>query len=368
MTVIVDEYDIAYGFCKAVAPSKEPSPEMLKAVASWKRAESGHMIERNNPWNLTHVPNMPGFKAMDGSFAVFDDLASGIDATAYFLEFQFSDGNWRGYDPIVAAIRAGDATYLMQAIAQSAWDANKYGTTTGGPNHIVEAYDSFGSFLMDNVNPGPLGSLPNANPTYGVTPVTTPDLTPLEIAQANVATSQHYVSVWGTVSADHPLSPGQLAAYEEDKATLAKDQATLAALEATPAPTTATPEAIASSEATAVPGYVEPNAWGTAIDLSAPQTDAYKLAQQWYEAISNPTAANNSTTDPLFRNPNAAGELTDLLTDIIGQGEAYYPIASYPAIPAAVLAYANWADITTVQKIFLRNGTFIARPETQPTS
>ncbi len=238
MPIIVDEYDIAYAFCKAVAPSKEPSPEMLKAVASWKRAESGHMIERNNPWNLTHVPNMPGFKAMDGSFAVFDDLASGIDATAYFLEFQFSDGNWRGYDPIVAAIRAGDATYLMQAIAQSAWDANKYGTTTGGPNHIVEAYDSFGSFLMDNVNPGPLGSLPSANPTYGVPSVTTPDLTPLEIAQANVVTMVHYISVWETVAADHPLSPEQQAAWDKDKATLVKDQATLAALEATPEPAT----------------------------------------------------------------------------------------------------------------------------------
>lgn len=151
---VVNEKDLATRFLHDI---KAPiSNKMLKAVASWMRQESGSHIVRNNPWNLTSFKGMTGFQRYDGAFAVFDNLTDGIQSTATGL-MEFPPTDFRGYAQIVAAARKGDALYFMQCLAQSHWDAARYGTATGGPNHILNVYNHFGSFRTVSVSPGPLG-------------------------------------------------------------------------------------------------------------------------------------------------------------------------------------------------------------------
>ncbi len=261
MTVIVDEHDIATTFYHAVNPTGSPTDDILKAIASWKRAESGHTIQRNNPWNLTFVANMPGFKAMDGGFAEFIDLEHGIIASEYFLTFPFNDGDWRGYGPIIAAIKANDAPRFMQVVAQSAWDAGKYGTTTGGPNNIVKVFDSFGSFLMDTVNPGPAGTLTSNNPTYnppkGVTLVTTGNTAiDVQVAAIDKNLSDYITNKLNAGITD----PAQYASYFDEIRNSVNVLAGLADNSSSGITPTPTPTPVPSTEPTAVSGPVLPPA------------------------------------------------------------------------------------------------------------
>ena len=164
---IINEKDLATQFLKDIDAS--PTSDMLKAVASWMRQESGARIVRNNPWNLTSFHGMSGFVHFDGAFAVFDNLADGIKSTATGL-MEFPPSDWRGYAQIVAAAKSGDAARFMQCLAQSAWDAGRYGTVTGGPNHIVNVYDTFHDYREVSVSPGPLGAIGIPSPTPKPTP------------------------------------------------------------------------------------------------------------------------------------------------------------------------------------------------------
>lgn len=182
------EKDIASLFLTTIeAPD---TLEMQKAVASWKRQESGHTIVRNNPWNITFFTGEQGFQAMDGAFSLFVDLTAGIKAAVFGLE-AFPASDWRGYAQVVAACRSGDPIAFLNALAQSAWDAARYGTLVGGPNHLIEVYNEFVDFVEDSVEPGPLGAgFPDATPI----PEPTPEPTPVpEPAPVSSTTHQYTV-------------------------------------------------------------------------------------------------------------------------------------------------------------------------------
>ena len=181
MTSVVNEKDFATAFLEKVGAPY--SDDMAKAVASWLRQESGSRIVRNNPFNLTFFEGMPGYVGMVGGFAEFDSLSNGIAGTIKGLT-DFPATDWRGYAQIVEAAKAGDPARFMQCLAQSAWDAARYGTLTGGPNHIVNVYDTFGGFRDVSVEPGPLGAefpeepIPAPEPGPEPTPEPTPQPTP----------------------------------------------------------------------------------------------------------------------------------------------------------------------------------------------
>lgn len=177
MSNIVNEQEVAnYFLSKIGAPTD--NADLTKMVASWFRQESGAIIVRNNPANLTFFTGEPGFAGMEGAFSVFDSLTSGIDATAYGLEL-FAASDFRGYAQIVQAARDGNAQYFAQCLAQSAWDAGRYGTIAGGPNHILTVFDNFGAYRDWVVEPGPLGPafespVPAPTPTPEPTPAPAP--------------------------------------------------------------------------------------------------------------------------------------------------------------------------------------------------
>ena len=156
MTDVVNEEDLAVYFLQQI-PDAHDTPEMRRVIVAWKRQESGHNIVRNNPWNITVGADVAGHVGNEGGFAVYGSLALGAQATAKLL-LSAGPTDWRGYQAIVAAIRSGDATYLIQhALSQSAWDAGHYGTLSGGPNHLVATYDAFKTYAIDTVSPGPVG-------------------------------------------------------------------------------------------------------------------------------------------------------------------------------------------------------------------
>lgn len=158
----IDEYDAASYFLHKI--SAPISNQTINAWIAWKRQESGHTILRNQPFNLTFVNGMPGYRGLDGAFAVFDTYQHGLDATVYFLEVFGND--WRGYGEILKAFRGGNALRILQVIAQSAWDEARYGTSHGGPNHLISVYNSIHGDLIDLVYPGPIGTIPHVNPAY----------------------------------------------------------------------------------------------------------------------------------------------------------------------------------------------------------
>jgi hypothetical protein len=124
---------------------------MRKAVIAWMRAESGTTIRANNPWNMTlSAAKETGIKtcgswksASSGlTFAAFCSPQDGARASARLLLHAGSD--WRGYDHVVDAARAGDPIRFLNALAHSAWDGGRYGTKNGGPNKLLNVYASLG--------------------------------------------------------------------------------------------------------------------------------------------------------------------------------------------------------------------------------
>ena len=174
MPDVVNEEDLAVYFLQQI-PDAHDTPEMRRVIVAWKRQESGHNIVRNNPWNITVGADVAGHVGNEGGFAVYGSLALGAQATAKLL-LSAGPTDWRGYQAIVAAIRSGDATYLIQhALSQSAWDAGHYGTLSGGPNHLVATYDAFKTYAIDTVSPGPVGfAIPEATPAPAPAPVSDP--------------------------------------------------------------------------------------------------------------------------------------------------------------------------------------------------
>lgn len=216
MTAVINEKDLATRFLDDIGAPY--SDDMAKAVASWLRQESGARVVRNNPWNLTSFHGMTGFTQFEGAFAVFDNLTDGIKSTVTGLE-EFPPTDFRGYAQIVEAARAGDPQRFMQCLAQSAWDAGRYGTLTGGPNHIVNVYDTFGDFREIEVLPGPLGNgfpepqpapvpspVPSPEPAPQPTPEPTPAPTPEPPVTANTYTVQPGDTLWAI--ADKTLGNG----------------------------------------------------------------------------------------------------------------------------------------------------------------
>lgn len=194
MTSVVNEKDFATEFLTQIGAPV--SDEMCQAVASWLRQESGAIIRRNNPFNLTFFDGMPGFTGMEGGFATFANLTDGIGGTVKGLT-DFPATDWRGYAQIVEAAKAGDPARFMQCLAQSAWDAARYGTLTGGSNHIVNVYDTFGSFRDVSVEPGPLGAgFPEVTPTPQPTPEPTPTPTPEPVPAQRTYTVEPGDNLW----------------------------------------------------------------------------------------------------------------------------------------------------------------------------
>ena len=189
MPDVVNEEDLAAYFLQQI-PGANDTPNMRKVIVAWKRQESGHNIVRNNPWNVTVAADVAGHVGNIDGFAVYGSLKLGIQATAKLL-LSASPTDWRGYQNIVASIQRGDATYLIQhALSQSAWDADRYGTLAGGPNHLLATYDAFKAYSIDTVSPGPVGftvteatptpvPAPVSDPTEAVVPITS-EVTPLD--------------------------------------------------------------------------------------------------------------------------------------------------------------------------------------------
>lgn len=228
MTNIVNEQTVAELFLSKLSAPTD-NPDLTKMVASWFRQESGAIIVRNNPANLTFFTGEPGFAGMEGAFSVFTDLTAGIEATVYGLTL-FPADDWRGYAQIVEAARAGDAQRFAQCLAQSAWDAGRYGTLTGGPNHIVTVFDNFGAYRDWAVEPGPLGSgfsepapapapapepapAPSA-PTYTVVPGDS--LWDIAAAHLGNATRWGEIASLNGISAPYIIHPGEVLTLPND--------------------------------------------------------------------------------------------------------------------------------------------------------
>lgn len=146
------------------------TPLMRKAVIAWMRKESGTTIRANNPWNMTlraasetGVKTCGSWKSQSSGlvFAAFCSPQDGARASARLL---LAGGNdWRGYGRVVKAARLGDPIAFLNALARSAWSADRY----GGPsnNSLLRVYASLG---------GDVSNLP-ATPRDGGTSLVPPD-------------------------------------------------------------------------------------------------------------------------------------------------------------------------------------------------
>ena len=105
--------------------------------------------------------------------------------------------------------------------------------------------------------------------------------------------------------------------------------------------------------------------WGQVnpVAQSAPSGDTYALAQQYYAALTDPTARTGFFAQS---QSNLQNQLNQLLTGIIGNGQAYYPVGAYGVIPDAVLKAANIApaQLAAYQTQLVNGGvTIVQRPE-----
>jgi hypothetical protein len=144
----VDENAIASTFLQELgAPD---TPEMRKAVIAWLRKESGRSIIGNNPFNisLSAAKNLGiplcgerTHSVTGQKFAVFCNVADGTKAAARLL-LRSGPNDWRHYWRVVNAARDGNPTAFLDALARSAWSADRY----GGPsnNSLLRIYKSIG--------------------------------------------------------------------------------------------------------------------------------------------------------------------------------------------------------------------------------
>jgi len=145
--VAITQGEIASAFLRELrAPD---TPLMRKAVIAWMRKESGNTIRGNNPWNMTlraasetGIKTCGSWKSQSSGlvFAVFCTPQDGARASARLLLAGGDD--WRGYGRVVRAARKGDPIAFLDALARSAWSADRY----GGPNNnsLLKIYASLG--------------------------------------------------------------------------------------------------------------------------------------------------------------------------------------------------------------------------------
>lgn len=112
------------------------------------------------------------------------------------------------------------------------------------------------------------------------------------------------------------------------------------------------------------PASVGITTWGQPTTTGmGPSGDTYALAQQYYAALTNPSLRTG-----FFAQSQAdlTNQLNQLVTSIVGAGQAYYPVAAYGAIPTAVLQTAGvtQAQISAYQAQLVTGGaTIVQRPE-----
>ena len=157
------------------------SSRMVYAAVAWVRCESGSNIVGNNPWQqhygppcpptaLAHVkvggrliphsqylkpdPAFPGLVGnrwaapTDTNVAIYATIADGLRQSADNLLRGQRDA-WTGYWPVVLAARRDDPRGFMDALARSAWAADKYGTLRGGESRLVKVYREIVAGLGD---------------------------------------------------------------------------------------------------------------------------------------------------------------------------------------------------------------------------
>jgi hypothetical protein len=97
------------------------TPENLRAITSWERAEGGHWANaaRFNPLNTTQT--MPGSRAMNSvGVQAYTSWGQGLTATVTTLR------NGR-YGSILGALRAGDcAACVAAAVGASPWGTGRF--------------------------------------------------------------------------------------------------------------------------------------------------------------------------------------------------------------------------------------------------
>ncbi len=192
------------------------------------------------------------------------------------------------------------------------------------------------------------------------------NLSPLERAQ-------HYVA---NLTAAKKRGVTITSAGQTVKAELTHYQQVVASLTAASASTTDAPSdpQTPTDPSTSAPSSTP---WGAPIDLSKPATDTYTLAEQWYYATQNPSAAPAGSVFAQADNPGPAlstgssgtygqFQLGQLLGGIVGAGAQYFPTSVYPTIPDSVLqaggaAYGAAAKAASGGTI--AQSTYTPRPE-----
>lgn len=146
------------------------SSRMVYAIVAWVMCETGRIIVGNNPWNqhsgppcpasapaavrgiphsqkIAPDPRYPGLIGnryagpSDRNVAIYDTIEDGLRHSADNLLSGLNPARkWTGYGRVVTAARAGDPRAFMDALAKSAWAADRYGTRNGGENRIIKVY------------------------------------------------------------------------------------------------------------------------------------------------------------------------------------------------------------------------------------
>lgn len=142
------------------------TPAMRLAVGAWLKKESGGTIRANNPWNMTlNAAKSTGVRicgswrsASSGhTFAQFCTVEDGARASAKLLLNAGHD--WRNYDGVVTAARAGNPVGFLNALARSAWSEDRYGTKNGGVNSLLGVYKNLGgNVILDTYSEAAIGS------------------------------------------------------------------------------------------------------------------------------------------------------------------------------------------------------------------
>lgn len=172
-TTTAAERSLAKAFLRLIdAPY---SSRMVYAVIAWVMSETGRKVVGNNPWNQHHGPacspvalarvkvggrliphsqplkpnpKYPGLIGnrwagpSDKNVAIYATIEDGLRESANNLLSGLTPARkWTKYGPVVLAARANDPKGFLDALAKSAWAADKYGTKDGGPNRLIEVYN-----------------------------------------------------------------------------------------------------------------------------------------------------------------------------------------------------------------------------------
>lgn len=129
-------YDIARSIVSKLGGNPNNSG-IVRAVAIWITYESGSVILGNNPLNMRPTSLPPGTctKGVDSkNFIKFCTIDDATDTIAFHL----NKSDWRNYDEIGKAIRAGSAIGMFKALAASPWSSDHY----GGGSKLINAFNS----------------------------------------------------------------------------------------------------------------------------------------------------------------------------------------------------------------------------------